>query len=320
MKEPINMGGGHLETIIPYYLRIAPQIAYRRERIETPDSDFLDLDWAQHGSSKLILLTHGFESNTNAKYIRGMAKHFYNKDYDILAWNFRSCSGQINRQPIFYHSGATYDLSTVIKYALKQNYSEINLIGFSMGGNLTLKYIGENSHHLAHQIKKVCVFSVPCSLQSSSRTLGQGFSKRYSQMFLKSLKEKIKIKEKELRKLNINIEKAYKATTLIEFDESITAPLHGFKNALDYYEQSSANKFIPMIKIPTLIVNALNDPFLGEKCYPYQQVNKNKNVTLLTPQHGGHVGFSTLPPFSNPWSEFIASEFIRSMNHLLKEE
>lgn len=312
MREPISLGSGHLDTIIPYYLRPTPKVAFDRERIETPDNDFLDLDWIKQHSKKVVILTHGFESNSNAKYIKGMAKTFKQAGYDILAWNFRSCSEEMNYQPIFYHSGATYDLNTVIQHTLHQNYDEIYLIGFSMGGNLTLKYLGENTSKIPYQIKKSCVFSVPCSLLSSSRTLEKGLSKQYSAMFLKSLKAKVKKKKEQLESHGINCKEVLSLKTLIEFDHKVTAPLHGFKDAFDYYEQSSANKYIPEIKISTLIVNAQNDPFLGEECYPTELVDQNANVSIKIPRFGGHVGFVNKFPTFPPWSEEMALRFFNS--------
>ena len=133
----------HLETIFPALVRRVTLKPYTRERITTPDNDFLDLDWLQQGSDKLIIISHGLEGNTQRAYVKGMAKAFHNRGYDVLAWNFRGCSDEMNRQLRFYHSGATDDLNTVVNHvADKKSYKNITLLGFSLGGNLTLKFLG----------------------------------------------------------------------------------------------------------------------------------------------------------------------------------
>lgn len=310
-SRPIFLGGGHLETILPTYLRPVRQSPYVRERISTPDDDFLDLDWRQHGSDRLVILTHGFESSSKAKYILGMSNIFEQEGFDTLAWNFRSCSSELNKQPRFYHSGETEDFELIIKHALsKERYSAIYLIGFSMGGNLILKYAGEKGDFLNPVIKKICAFSVPCSLRSSCDTLARGLSKNYGNMFLNSLKLKVKQKRDQLSPFGIDADFAQGIKTLYEFDQYATAPLHGFSSADDYYSKSSCNRFLNDIKIDTLIANAANDPFLGVECYPYEEARNNKKILLEVPRFGGHVGFY-IPSLKNIlWSEHRAKEFI----------
>ena len=148
----------HIETIYPSLLRKVNLVAYERERISTPDQDFLDLDWLKQGSTKLVIISHGLEGNTSRPYVRGMAKAFYNAGYDVLAWNYRGCGEEMNRSLRFYHSGATDDLDYIIQHINKKNtHSEISLIGFSLGGNLTLKYLGERGKQLQSIIKRAVV-------------------------------------------------------------------------------------------------------------------------------------------------------------------
>src|SRR5690349_18377924 len=158
-SPPLFLFSPHLETIFPALLRRVDLKSYTRERITTPDNDFLDLDWLKQDSHKLVILSHGLEGNSTRPYIKGMAKALFEEGYDILAWNFRGCSEEMNKQLRFYHSGATDDLDVVVKHAAEKKYDEIFLVGFSLGGNLTLKYLGEQAS--SSKIKKAVAISVP---------------------------------------------------------------------------------------------------------------------------------------------------------------
>lgn len=301
---------GNFETLLPYFFRCAPRLNYYRERVYTRDNDFLDLDWLKQNSSKLVILSHGLESSSQAKYIRGMAKVFFDRGFDVLAWNYRGCSGEINQTLSYYHSGATQDLEEVISHT-KSSYESINLIGFSLGGNLTLKYIGERGSELYPQINKAIAISAPVCLKTSSYKLKSGFNKVYTQNFLKTLKQKIYAKEQKLKAFGIDPTKVEELKNLPEFDDVFTGPIHGFKDGDDYYKKSSSKQFLKYIKIPTLILNAKNDPFLSNECFPYEEVANNANLTFLDPDKGGHVGF--FRPFNkfNFYSEEIAANFIK---------
>lgn len=309
-NPPAVLFTNHFETIYPSLFRKVSGIKYERERISTPDQDFLDLDWLKQGSKKLVIISHGLEGNSDRSYIRGMAKAFYSRQYDVLAWNYRGCSGETNRQPRFYHSGATDDLDYVVQHAVAQSYDEINLIGFSLGGNLTLKYLGEQAGKLNPKVKKSVAFSVPLHLQSSCEKISEPSNWIYSQRFLKSLKDKVLKKSESISK--INSQPLRKIKTLLEFDNVYTAPLHGFRDALDYYNQCSAIRFVSNINRPTLVVNALNDPFLSKACYPDKDVNPT-HVTFEYPQRGGHVGFAQFNKNGLYWSELRALQFIQSL-------
>lgn len=310
-SPPTLLFNPHLETIYPALLRKVNLIPYTRERIATPDNDFLDLDWLRQGSIKLIIISHGLEGNTSRAYIRGMAKAFFNSGYDVLTWNYRGCSNEINRNLRFYHSGATDDLDVVIQHANKINtYTEISLIGFSLGGNLTLKYLGEKGKQLPLELKKAVTFSVPMDLHSSCIKISSPSNWIYSKRFLHSLKDKIIQKSKVRSELDSRgIESI---TTLMEFDDKFTAPIHGFKNAIDYYTRNSSIHFIKNIEIPTLIISAKNDPFLGKECFPDYDAIRNVNLKIEYPNFGGHVGFTLFNQNGLYWSELKALEFIQS--------
>jgi predicted alpha/beta-fold hydrolase len=307
---PPLLFNGHLETIYPSLFRQV-MVPYQRERIGTPDDDFLDLDWLKQSSKKLILISHGLEGNSTRSYVTGMARCFFKEGYDILAWNYRGCSDEMNKQIRFYHSGATDDLATVIQHALTGNsYEEINLIGFSLGGNLTLKYAGEQASHLPPVIKKVVAFSVPLDLHASCIQISQSSNWIYAQRFIKSLKKKVVGKSK--RMTGINIDGIEKINALLEFDDRYTAPLHGYKNAVDYYQKCSSLYYLDRITLPTLIVNALNDPFLSTSCYPVDQLKDHSFVQLETPKRGGHCGFALFNQNGVYWSEQRALDFIQA--------
>lgn len=309
---PSNLGNGHIETLMPYLFRPIKTQPYERERIDTPDNDFLDLDWVKGGNKNLVIVSHGLESSSHAKYVQGIAGHLKEHSFDILAWNYRGCSGELNRTIKYYHSGASYDLATVVDHVLETTkYESIYLVGFSLGGNLTLKYVGEESLQLSKKIKAACVFSTPCYLKTASYELATGFSKLYTKDFVRTLRQKIYDKEEMFKEHGFDTSVVKKLNDLPSFDNFFTAPLHGFKDADDYYEQCSSKYFLKDIKVPTLIVNAANDPFLSKECYPYDEVEKNPYLELEVPEHGGHVGFYQRSKGNVMWSEERTLSFLQ---------
>lgn len=288
-KAPLHLSNAHTQTLYPVFFRkIKPNFDYR-ERITTLDDDFLDLDWVKTKSKKCVILSHGLEGHSKKWYISGMSKYLSQNGYDICAWNFRGCSGEENKTIKTYHSGFTQDLDEVVKHALP-HYDEIYLVGFSMGGNLSLKYVGERGENLHSKIKKCVVFSVPTDLKDSCYALMKKSNYIYMKRFLVDLKVKLEEKKK-LFPNEISIDKFSQVKSFIDFDNLYTAPLNGFKNSDDYCEKCSSKQFIPNITIPTLIVNALNDPFLQEKCYPIKECVNQSKVFLEMPKSGGHIAF-----------------------------
>jgi predicted alpha/beta-fold hydrolase len=308
-KAPQLMSCGHIQTIYPSFFRSFDNNFYQRERIDTSDNDFLDLDWVKKGNSRLAVISHGLEGSSTRSYVMGMARALLSAEWDVLAWNFRSCSGEINRQVRFYHSGATDDLSTVINYAVEKGYAEIALIGFSMGGNLTLVYLGEQQAELNPAIKAAVTFSVPCDLADSSAQLAKWQNRIYMKRFLRMLHKKIS--EKKILFPEIIDDSDFESIKdFRDYDNRYTAPLHGFKSAEDYWEKCSSAQYIKNITIPTLLVNAKNDPFLNGKCYPIEEVAKSENVFLEMPFSGGHVGFISFNKNERYWSEIRTLQFL----------
>ena len=229
----------------------------------------------------------------------GMAQAALYAGNDVLAWNFRGCSGEPNKQLRFYHSGATEDLHTIVLHAIKTGlYAQITLIGFSLGGNLTLKYAGElgislfpESGQVSEKIRQVIVFSVPVDLGASSDYLERPANFIYKHRFLKSLKNKIRLKS-ALYPGSLDLQKLESVKTIRAFDEHFTAPLHGFNGANDYYAKNSSINFIKSVKLPTWLVNARNDVFLPNACFPEAEAKASEYVNLVIPEQGGHCGFA----------------------------
>ncbi|MBN3519825.1 alpha/beta fold hydrolase [Algoriphagus lutimaris] len=306
-QRPRWLFNRHLETIYPAIFRKVHLERPIRERITTIDGDFLDLDWYKQGSSKLIIVNHGLEGNSSRAYILGMCKIFLKNGFDVLAWNFRGCGAELNQQAIFYHSGATYDLNTVIRYA-ENDYDEISLVGFSLGGNLILKYLGEQEI-ISKKIRKGVAISVPLHLSSASKKISSVENTLYSKRFLKTLKEKVILKSKT-HPGEIPVQMLKNIKTLADFDDYLTGPLHGFADAEEYYSINSSLYFLEHIKVPTLVLNAINDPFLSELCFPYQLANNLEKVYFEFPRQGGHVGFTVANSEKPYYSESRAVEFI----------
>jgi len=320
-KAPFWQFNGHLQSIVPSLFRKIEFKYTNRERLELPDGDFVDLDWhvgqdSVFGQRRLVVLTHGLEGSSQRQYILGAARRFAEAGFDILAWNCRSCSGEINRKPKFYHHGDTSDLRCVINHAItSKNYQHISLVGFSMGGSLSLRIAGEAPELLPVEIKSVIGFSVPCDLKSSAQELGNPGKKFYQDHFLRRLGKKLKLKS-EIYPGLIRYEGFEKIRDFETFDNRYTAPLHGFKDAQDFYEKASVKFYLSSIRIQALLVQAVNDPFITQACLPLDEANSNPYLNLEILNGGGHCGFMQQGRFFS-WAEDKAVEFVlKSESHL----
>ena len=263
-----------------------------RERLELEGDDFLDLDWtfSKSISSKVAILLHGLEGNAQRTYITAQAKALSESGWDVAAVNYRGCSGEPNLSYQSYNAGKTDDLESVIAIILeKDRYKEVTLVGFSLGGNLLLKYLGERNSY-PKEIRKAVAISTPLDLKGSLEALSQFHNWAYRISFLKKLRKKYKEKLRDFPE-EMNSSEYKKISSLLEFDNIYTAPAHGFKDADEYYKKNSSLQFLPNISIPIYILNAKNDSFLSESCYPFSLANKMHNINLETPKYGGHVGF-----------------------------
>ncbi|MCE5242839.1 MAG: alpha/beta fold hydrolase [Syntrophobacteraceae bacterium] len=311
-RAPLPFRNGHLQTVYSSQFRRVTGVAYRRQRIATPDDDFLDVDMSFVGAGRIAIVTHGLGGNSGRQYVLGMARELNRNGWDALAWNFRGCSGESNRQLRTYHSGDTADLHTVVSFALEQGpWDAVSLIGFSLGGNITLKYLGEKTSEAAALIRAAVAFSVPCDLASSASAMASPVNTIYMKRFIRLLHENI---EQKMVLFPGRIDdRGYRSIrNFKQFDDRYTAPLNGFESAQDYWQKASSKPFLRGIAVPTLLVNALDDPFLGPPCYPFEEARENPSLYLETPAHGGHVGFVSFNAAGTYWSEFRTLEFLNS--------
>jgi uncharacterized protein len=307
-KPPFFFKKGFVSTVYSGLVRKVT-LHQERERIILDDGDFLDLDWSfsNEKSNKLIILLHGLEGHAQRPYVTGAAKLFNNNNIDAVCVNFRGCSGEDNLLYRSYHSGATEDLEAVINHAiLKKEYSEIYLKGISLGGNIVLKYLGERTM-IPTEIKAAVAISVPCHLSGSAKELHTFKNVLFHERFKKHLVDRLKIKQKRYTE-DLSIKEIESIKTLYDFDNVYTSRAHGFKNAEDYYEKCSCLQFLPQIKTPSLIINALNDSFLSAECYPVKDAKNNPNIFLEMPNYGGHVGF--IGKNNIYYNEYKAFEFM----------
>jgi uncharacterized protein len=311
-RPPFFFRNGHIQTVLSVLLPRRPDGAFQRERLELVDGDFLDLGWARIGADRLVVLSHGLEGSSDARYIRGMAATLNAAEWDVLVWDFRGCSEETNRLPRLYHSGETGDLGAVIDCAAAR-YSRIALVGFSLGGNLILKYLGESSPHPA--VVSAAAISAPLDLGATARALDRQWSKRiYRDSCIKSLIAKVEAKAVRFPdKFDVNGIRMIR--TFEAFDDRYTAPIHGFRDVEDYWKRSSARQFLNRITVPTLILNACDDPLLTAESFPVAEAEANPCLFLEMPKWGGHLGFVDLVRGIEPWSERRVVKFLTANGH-----
>ncbi|POY37894.1 alpha/beta hydrolase [Solitalea longa] len=286
-RPPAYLFSGHLQTLAPVFGVKRDNTLYQTEKLELPDGDFLELDWIRGGNDKLMILCHGLEGNSRSHYVQQMAVHFKALGWDILAIHARSCGREMNRLPVLYHGGSTKDIEAVVmKYA--ENYSSLVLVGFSLGGNMALNFAGR--HSIPTNLRAVVAFSVPCDLYRSEKKIDRLVNRVFARNFLNKLKNKV-------RKLEIHHPGIFDVNALDEmksiqaFSANFTAPFSGFNSLDDFYSAGSCINSLKKISIPTLIVNAQNDPFLSNNCYPIDLARTSDHIFLDMPKRGGHSAF-----------------------------
>lgn len=307
--------GSHLQTIGGRLLRKFDHGPLTRERVELADGDFVDLhespsDLGEEAPTVLVL--HGLEGSSRATYIWSMARELARHALRTVRMNFRGCSDDINRLPRFYHAGDTSDLDAVVKTLRRRApNSRIAIIGFSLGGNTLLKYLGERGPEASRDVVAAAAISVPFDLVAgTSRLEGKGMGWFYSRYFIRKLTAKARKKREELAKV-CEIDRALAAATVREYDEFATAQIHGFRDAWHYYRDSSCHPWVEEIRVPTLLLHALDDPLLPADRVPTRAVRKNPWLVDGITASGGHVGFVSGTPW-NPvfWAEREAARFI----------
>ena len=311
----------HLQTLYPALLRKTPQPPLLRERLITPDNDFIDIDYCGTGTQPLVILLHGLTGSSQSSYIKGLQRALLQQGFRSATLNFRGCSGEYNRLARCYHSGETEDIHFLYQ-TLRQREptTPMAVIGFSLGGNVLLKWLGEQGSQL--DLFAAVAVSVPLVLSACANKLDNGFSKFYRANLLRELKHYVLAKQRHLEKLGATQE-ADKLKQLgdlstiqsfWQYDDRVVAPLHGFHNVHDYYQRSSSRQFLKAITVPTLLIQSRDDPFMTSDVLPHAD-ELSPVVQLEITQGGGHVGFvSGLNPF-NPvyWLEQRILTFLRQL-------
>ncbi|MBL9175370.1 MAG: alpha/beta fold hydrolase [Verrucomicrobiales bacterium] len=293
----------------PTLFRRVRDVQYTRERLELPDGDFLDLDWSRVGSNRVVLVAHGLEGSSQAVYVRGLVRALNRRKWDALAWNLRGCSGEPNRLPRSYHSGASEDLAAVVQRVVGLGYRLIAVVGFSLGGNLTLKFLGEGRPEACCVAVGVGI-SVPCDLHGAAERLSRPECAFYLRRFLRTMVPRMSEKRRRFG-TGFPAVSSDAIRTFRDFDDQFTAPLHGFRDAADYWRQCSSLGFLGGIQVPTLILSAGDDPFLSPGCFPRDAAKSNGRLTVEVPMRGGHVGFVGGSPVSSEyWSEGRIAKFL----------
>lgn len=289
---------GHIQTVTRALFSKA-SLPYKRERIDTPDGDFLDLDWYpgnQAEGKPLFVFCHGLEGDSASTYIpltvRALARHH---SFQYLAWNYRGCSGELNRRVRFYHLGEIEDLTTVLRHARGRGFDRIVLVGFSAGGSIVLNFLGRRAEETeALGVVAAAAISAPIDMEGCARQLETPGSMFYNRRFCTSLAAKVQAKAQRLGEdFPLDVKGLDEVQMLRAFDERITAPLHGFASAAEYYASSSGLQYLPDLTVPTLLWAAKNDPFLSPSCHPNQTLTGAwPNVQGHFPDSGGHCGYA----------------------------
>jgi predicted alpha/beta-fold hydrolase len=313
---PLWLAGGHLQTIVPALFGYKPALSLRRERWRTPDGDFIDLDWAGdvpgfpappateatgakaekgatglHAPPPLLVLFHGLEGNSDSHYARWAMSTAVARGWRAVIPHFRSCSGALNEAPRFYHSGDAVEIDWILARLQGESApgTRLFVVGVSLGGNALLRWLGENPVLAPQRVRAAAAISSPVDLTAGGHALARGFNRVYTRHFLHTLKAKSQLKLQQFPGL-FDRDAMLRADTLHRFDDIVTAPLHGFKDADDYWLRASAKPILPNITVPTLVLNARNDPFLPASALP-TPAQVSDCVTLEQPATGGHVGF-----------------------------
>jgi uncharacterized protein len=311
---PSWLPGGHLQTIYPAKCIPKPKVAYRRERWPTPDGDFIDVDFVDGKPGQpFVVLFHGLEGSSDSHYARAMMAQVTALGWSGAVPHFRGCSGELNQAPRFYHSGDAGEVDWIIRrmHAMRSSQhpgAKFYAAGVSLGGNALLRWLGE-SQQQAGIVDAACAVSAPLDLAGGGAALSRGFNMIYTRVFLETLKPKCMQKLQQFPGL-FDRDTMLRARNLYEFDNIVTAPLHGFRDTDDYWNRASAKHVLSDITVPTLVLNAKNDPFLPAHHLPQ---SASPSVTLEYPEHGGHVGFAIGgPPGKLHWLPQRVIDFLQA--------
>ena len=318
-RPPWWYKGRHLQTLWGPLFRHGRRPPLRRERLETPDGDFLDLDWLTGTSDEgpLVLILHGLEGSSRSHYARGLLREAGRLGWRGAVLNFRSCSGEVNRLARLYHSGETTDLAWVIDHLrARGGATRLGLVGISLGGNVALKWLGERGEAAPPEVVAAVAVSTPFDLAACASVLDRGFNRAvYTESFLRTMKAKIRAKH-HLYDGEIDLAAVLRARTFREYDRFFTAPLNGFADEHDYWTRASSGPYLERIRRPTLLISAENDPFMPAESLPRAAVERSRWLEASFVAQGGHVGFLDGALGGSSWAERRALAFLR--RHLLR--
>lgn len=293
-RPPPWLPGGHAQTIWPALFGrtfVGAPPGFRRERWTTPDDDFVDADWlGDDQEAPLLVLFHGLEGSSASHSSQAFAHWARAHGWRFVLPHFRGCSGEINRAPRAYHSGDFAEIGWMLQQARARHAGPMVAVGVSLGGNALLRWAEESGERAADTVRAVAAVCSPIDLAAGGHAIGRGFNRQvYTRMFLRSMVPKALAKWDQHPGL-FDRDRLLAARTLYEFDNVFTAPLHGFVDADDYWARGSAKPVLHTIRLPALVLNARNDPFVPASSLPRPEA-VGKHVTLWQPEHGGHVGF-----------------------------
>ena len=318
-RPAIGLGNAHVQTVLATRWPAGRGITFERVRIDTPDGDFIDLDLPQlagidlPASAPVVVLLHGLEGNARRPYALDLYRHLAQRGIRSVGMNFRSCSGEMNRTARSYHAGATDDVLLVHGW-LDERFpgATKGMVGVSLGGNMLLKYLGERGGEMAIRLRAATAISPPFDLRLGGEQMEQGLRQRYVAHFLASIKAKLRAKAALVAPL-IDLERALAAHTLREIDEAMTAPLHGFAGADDYYARTSSRRFLAGIQVPTLLLRAKDDPLIPAADISYELFQHNRALLPAVTERGGHVGWIEGRPLAHGlWAQRQAAAFLAS--------
>jgi len=310
-RAPWWLRSAHLQTMFATLFRRRPSLALRRERIELDDGDFLDLDWGPRTHGPVVLVLHGLEGSSDSPYASGMLEIAHARGWRGVVMHFRGCSGEPNRLPRSYHSGDTRDLADVVSHLrASSDVPALAAVGYSMGGNVLLKWLGERGANAP--LAAAVAVSVPYTLSLTADRLTRGLSRIYQRRLIGDLRAKLRRKFSH-RASPIDLERAHGSRNFWEFDDRVTAPLHGFTDVHDYYTRSSSRQYLRDIRVPTLMLHAEDDPFMTPEGLPSHD-ELSPSIALEVSARGGHVGFvhGNLPWRPRYWLEERIPAFLES--------
>ena len=316
--EPYRgLANPHAQTIVAKLIRARFRTSYARTRVATPDGDFIDLDVVAGPTDPrgpVCLILHGLEGCSSSGYVRSASRALARRGISSVAMNFRSCSGEPNRAPQSYHAGKTDDIQLALEW-LTRRFPDAGrgVLGFSLGGNALLKYLGEAGARAFAQIDAAVTVSAPFDLASSARVMENGAGRIYTRHFLRSMRRKVREKAERFPDA-FDLAAADRARTLWAFDEAVTAPIHGFADAGDYYHACSSQHFLDAIRLPTAVIQSRDDPLVPADTIPWDALDRNEAIRAVVTERGGHVGFLTrgVGPAPSLWAEAEAARFLFS--------